>query len=207
MGWVPSSSKRSQTVSLVLVVGAGVAALALGRRDPSQREEDMLVYGSLDACLGQGLRSAGDCEAADGEARGLYPRLAPRYPSRGDCEAHHGCAGCTEGGGVSADAAGSFVPVLSGFMLARNPDQGAPVQPLFRHETRGCTPGSHAASGGGHSYCTASGGRVWATGSGSGARVSLGVTRSLAATPRTVSSGGFGSTGRVISGGGRSGGS
>ncbi|MEG9525030.1 MAG: DUF1190 domain-containing protein, partial [Hyphomicrobiales bacterium] len=44
-------SKRSATISLVLLAGAGAAALLLARRDPSQREEDALVYGNDGACI------------------------------------------------------------------------------------------------------------------------------------------------------------
>lgn len=189
-------SKRSQTVSLVLLLGVGAAAWGLARRDPSQREEDALVYRDLAACLGQGLRSREDCESADREARSLYPQAAPRYATNGDCEAHHGCGGCTAGGFVSPVAAGYFIPMLSGFMIGRTPEQKLPVQPLYRHETRPC------GAGGGHagSYCTSAGGRVWTASSGSSsARVSSAVAHTSTSSPRVVASGGFGGTGHAIS--------
>ncbi|WP_298959195.1 DUF1190 domain-containing protein [uncultured Methylobacterium sp.] len=209
MAWAPSLSKRSQSVSLTLVAGAGIAAMALGRHDPSQREDDMLIYQTLVACRDAGLRSVADCDAADREAHRLYPGVAPRYPSLAACEAHHGCGGCLDGTAVSSDAAGRFVPSLSGFMLARRPDEDRPAQPLFRHADRGCGParGGMVSS---HGYCTASGGRVWGPSDGSGvAKVSSVLTRTVgsANAPRVVASGGFGGTGHAVSGGHGGGGS
>ncbi|ACA19720.1 integral membrane protein-like protein [Methylobacterium sp. 4-46] len=190
--------KRSQVVSLALLLGAGATAYGLARRDPSQREEDTLVYRDVATCLGQGLRSRDDCEAADREARALYPRVAPRYDTNAACEAHHGCGGCTAGGFVATEAAGHFIPLLSGFMIGRTAEQAIPVQPLFRHETRPCGGGGGFAG----SYCTSSGGRIWTSGSGSSsARVSSAVARTAATTPRVVASGGFGGTGRAVAGG------
>ncbi|ACL60408.1 DUF1190 domain-containing protein [Methylobacterium nodulans] len=192
-------SKRSQAVSLALLLGAGATAYGLARRDPSQQEEDALVYRDLAACLAQGARRREDCEAADREARALYPQVAPRYATQAACEAHHGCGGCRAGDAVTPAAAGAFIPALSGFMLGRTPEQNLPVQPLYRHETRGCGSG-----GGGHgsSYCTSAGGRVWTAGSGSStARVSSAVARTAASTPRVVASGGFGGTGHAMASG------
>ncbi|MGY2048994.1 DUF1190 domain-containing protein [Methylobacterium sp. JK268] len=187
--------KRSQAVSLALLVGAGATAWGLARRDPSQREEDALIYADLAACTAQGLRPPEACEAADREARALYPRVAPRYASNAECEAHHGCGGCTAGGFVGNEAAGFFIPVLSGFLIGRTPEQNLPVQPLFRHAPRAC--GSGAAATG--SYCTSSGGRVWAASSRSStARVSSAVARSPPTTPRVIASGGFGGTGHAM---------
>ncbi|WP_018261257.1 DUF1190 domain-containing protein [Methylobacterium sp. WSM2598] len=191
--------KRSQVVSLALLLGAGATAYGLARRDPSQREEDTLVYRDVATCLGQGLRSRDDCEAADREARALYPRVAPRYDTNAACEAHHGCGGCTAGGFVATEAAGHFIPLLSGFMIGRTAEQAIPVQPLFRHETRPCGGGGGGFAG---SYCTSSGGRIWTSRSGSSsARVSSAVARTAATTPRMVASGGFGGTGRAVAGG------
>ncbi|WP_407522477.1 DUF1190 domain-containing protein [Methylobacterium oryzisoli] len=197
-----SGSKRSQTVSLVLLLGVGAAAWGLARRDPSQREEDALVYRDLAACLGQSLRSREDCEAADSEARSLYPQAAPRYASNAACEEHHGCGGCVAGGSVSSAAAGYFIPTLSGFMIGRTPEQRMPVQPLYRHETRPCgTGGGHAGS-----YCTSSGGRVWTASSGSSsARVSSAVAHTSTSSARVVSSGGFGGSGHAVSASGHGG--
>lgn len=190
----PRRSKRSQTVSLVLLVGAGAAAWALGRADPSQREEDALVYPTEEGCAAATLRSAEECGSAFREARALYPRIAPRYATNAECETHHGPGGCLAGGGVASEAAGWFIPVMSGVMLGRTAAQGLPVQPLFPHR-----PEERREASGGHGggYCTSSGGRVWASsgGSGSTARVSSAVARSRDTSARVVR-GGLGSTGR-----------
>ncbi|GJD47931.1 hypothetical protein OPKNFCMD_0644 [Methylobacterium crusticola] len=188
-------SKRSQTVSLVLLVGVGAAALVLARRDPSQREEDTLVYADLAACRAQGLRSPEDCEAADREVRALYPTVAPRYPDSAACERHHGSGGCTAA--VAPAPAGAFVPLLAGFMIGRSADQHLPVQPLFRHapdEAREAA-GVSGVSGG---YCTSGGGRVWTARGSTLARVSSAVARGGPAPARVVATGGFGATGHGV---------
>ena len=78
---IERSSKRSTTVALVLVAGAGATALALGRCDPSQREEDVLVYGGPDACIRGGIRTEADCRSTYATALAAYPEGAPRYLS------------------------------------------------------------------------------------------------------------------------------
>jgi uncharacterized protein YgiB involved in biofilm formation len=189
-------SKRSQTVSLVLLVGAAGAAFALGHADPSQREEDALVYPSEQACVSGAVRSAEDCREAFRTARDLYPRIAPRYATNAECEQHHGRDHCTIGGGVSPEAAGFFIPVLAGAMLGRTVAQNLPVQPLFDHrpDEREERQGSGGHGGG---YCTSSGGRVWAAsgGNAASARVASSVARTRDTSARVVR-GGLGSTGR-----------
>ena len=189
----PRFSKRSQTVSLVLLVGAGAAAWALGRADPSQREEDALVYPTEEGCAAAAIRSGDDCRDAFREARALYPRIAPRFATNAECETHHGPGGCVAGGTVGAEAAGWFIPVMAGVMLGRTVAQGLPIQPLFPHRPEERQQAS--SSGGG--YCTSSGGRVWTSsgGNASTARASSAVARSRDSTARVVR-GGLGSTGR-----------
>jgi uncharacterized protein YgiB involved in biofilm formation len=201
-------SKRSATVSLVLVAGAGAAALALGRLDSSQREEEMLVYGSLGACIAQQVRSAEACIAAAKDAQSAYAATAPRYETEADCQRHHGRGGCVPGATVTEAAAGRTLPVMAAFMMGRTDEQAVPVQPLYPHAPEEEEPGQ-AASGGGHAggYCTASGGRVAYVGSGSGVHVAATIARTVATTPRTVSRGGFGGTGRsTMASGGHAGG-
>ena len=192
----PRFSKRSQTVSLVLLVGAGAAAWALGRADPSQREEDALVYPTEEGCAAAAVRSADACRDAFREARDLYPRIAPRFATNAECESHHGPGGCLAGGTVASEAAGWFIPVMAGVMMGRTLAQGLPTQPLFPHrpEERQESPG-----GGRGGYCTSSGGRVWTAsgGSASTARVSSAVARSRDSAARVVR-GGLGGTGRSV---------
>lgn len=195
-------TKRSATVSLVLLVGAGAAALALGRLDPSQREEDALIYGNDGECAAQGLRPEAECAAEYRAALASYAASAPRYETREDCERHHGPSGCTM---PEADTPGiaAFVPVMAGYMMGRTAAQGLPTQPLYRH-----APEEEQVSfaGGGGGYCTGAGGTVWRASGGTAARVPSTVARTTTATPRTISRGGFGGTGRAtaFSSGGRS---
>ena len=182
-------SKRSTTVALVLVAGAGATALALGRCDPSQREEDVLVYGDPDACIRGGLRTEADCRSAYAAVLSAYPEAAPRYPSRVDCEGHHGAGHCVDGTAVAASAAGSFVPILAGYAIGRRAEQALEPQPLYDHRPDRAGIASYGAGGGG--YCTSWGGRV-VTGSG-GASSSA---RVASAAVRPAAFGGFGATGR-----------
>ena len=189
-------TKRSITVSLVLIAGAGAAAFLLARRDPSQREEDALVYDTEGACIAGGVRPADACVAAYRAALDSYASSAPRYPTQADCEHHHGPGGCiarTDDG--PGDALG-FVPLMAGYMIGRDAAQGLPAQPLYRHAPDEERPASQGGSGG---YCTGAGGRVFTTGGGSVARVSSAVARTTTSAPRTIARGGFGGTGRAVS--------
>ncbi len=198
-------AKRSATVSLVLLVGAGATAFGLARRDPSQREEDALVYGNDGACIAQEVRPAEECRAEYLAALDAYAASAPRYATSEDCEHHHGPGGCsaTNGGPTG------FVPRMAGYMIGRTAAQGLPAQPLYWHapeearETEAGSPGGFASG-----YCTGAGGRVYASGGGGSiTHVSSTVARTTTSTPRTVLRGGFGGTGRAVSAvGGRSGG-
>jgi len=126
-------SKRSAAVSLVLVAGAGAAALTLGGLDPSQREEEALVYGTLGACIAQQLRGAEACIAAYTSAQETYAATAPRYETEADCQRHHGTGGCTPGAQVTEAARGRYLPVMAAFMMGRTDAQDLPVQPLYPH--------------------------------------------------------------------------
>lgn len=198
-------TKRSATVSLVLLVGAGATALTLAHRDPSQREEDALVYGNDGECIAQGVRPADECIAEYRAALARYATSAPRYATMEDCERHHGPGGCTAASDDPPGGATAFVPLMAGYMIGRTASQDLPVQPLYRHapeEDRG----TYGGLAGG--YCTGAGGRVYASSGGTITRVSSSVARTTPSTPRAVSRGGFGGTGRAVSamGGGRSGG-
>ncbi|KQO65856.1 MULTISPECIES: DUF1190 domain-containing protein [unclassified Methylobacterium] len=192
--------KRSVAISLVLVAGAGTAALVLAGLDPSQKEEDALVYENPAACAAQGLRSAEACTTDHAAALAAYASSAPRYRTLDECRGHHGPDGCVAGETVVADAAGFFVPVMAAYLLGRTVEQALPPQPLYRH--------ADEATGGGGGYCTGAGGRVFAARGGGATHVASRVARATPSSPRTVTSGGFGATGRAFSSasGSRSGG-
>lgn len=207
-------SKRSAAVSLVLVAGAGAAALTLGGLDPSQREEEALVYGTLGACIAQQLRGAEACSAAYTSAQETYAATAPRYETEADCQRHHGTGGCTPGAQVTEAARGRYLPVMAAFMMGRTDAQDLPVQPLYPHapeEERDEAGTATAGHRGG--YCTGAGGRVAYAGGASRVHVPASVARTASTTstttsttPRTVSRGGFGGTGRATAFSGGSGG-
>ncbi|MEE7446468.1 hypothetical protein MRF4_00660 [Methylobacterium radiotolerans] len=168
-------SKRSAAVSLVLVAGAGAAALTLGGLDPSQREEEALVYGTLGACIAQQLRGAEACIAAYKTAQETYAATAPRYETEADCQRHHGTGGCTPGAQVTEAARGRYLPVMAAFMMGRTDAQDLPVQPLYPHapeEERDEAGTATAGHGGG--YCTGAGGRVAYAGGASRVHVPTG---------------------------------
>jgi len=209
--------KRSATISLVLVAGAGAAAFGLARLDPSQREEDALVYGTVGACIAEGRRKPEDCTTAEAAARRAYAATAPRYETEADCERHHGRGGCVQGATVTAEAQDRYLPVMAAFMLGPEA-QDLPAQPLYAHapeeerEAQGGTQGGSHAGGHGFGYCTGTGARIVPVGGSSRVHVPSTVARTVATTPRMVSRGGFGCTGRAIAssgghGGGHAGGS
>lgn len=184
---------RSQTVTLVMLAGAGAAAFGLAHVDPSQDEEDVLVYANAEACIAAGIRTDADCRDEYLTARDSYPEAAPRYATVIDCEAHHGPSHCLAGDGIALSATGRFVPRMAGYVIGRRFDQGLTPQPIFEHAPRSESAAS-AGHHGGAGYCTGWGGRV-STSSG-GASSSARVASSAV---RRVAYGGFGSTGRSFS--------
>lgn len=180
-------AKRSQTVSLVLLATAGAAAFTLGAVDPSQREEDVLVYPNPEACVIGRIRPEPECRSEYATARQAYPEAAPRYGTLSDCEAHHGPAHCLSGEVVSPTARGRHVPMMAGYLIGRSAAQGLTPQPVYDHAPNKAVQ-AHSGSGG---YCTSSGARISTAsgGSSSAARIS-------SAAVRPASFGGFGNTGR-----------
>jgi uncharacterized protein YgiB involved in biofilm formation len=206
--------KRSQAVSLILLAGVGVAAVKLAEGDPTQLEEDALIFPSAENCIDSRIRTPVDCRAAGEEAQKEAARVAPRYADQADCERHHG-PGCRA---VENAAGPMFVPALAGFMMGRFPHQSMPTQPLYNHVTQERRKEEESGSfgGGGGGYCTSGGNHVARAWSGSpSARVSSEAAWERLSSPRTIargapafkahgiaSRGGFGSTGRGLSSGG-----
>jgi uncharacterized protein YgiB involved in biofilm formation len=184
----PRRSKRSQTVSLVLLCGAGATAVALARIDPSQREEDVLVYATPDACAAGRIRTEADCRRDYDIARQAYPDAAPRYPSPDACERHHGAGHCLPGESAGLREGGRTIPMMAGYVIGRRPEQDLPPQPVFDP-----APQERASQGAGHAggYCTGSGGRIVTASGGRSASA-----RVASASVRPASFGGFGATGR-----------
>ncbi len=184
-------TKRSHSVTLVLMAGAGATALGLAQIDRSQREEDVLVYPNPDACSAAGIRTEVDCRRDYALARAAYPEGAPRYATEAQCEGHHGRFHCLPGRLVAPNATGKFVPMMAAFLVGRRPEQDLPPQPVYDHRP-GESSGGTAHGGGG--YCTGWGGRVV---TGGGGTASSG--RVASAAVRQAGFGGFGATGRGFS--------
>src|SRR5215213_5683837 len=105
--------KRSQKLSLVLMAGAGVAAYAIARHDPSQQEEDALIYRSEQECVVANLRTPVECHEGYEAARATYGASAPRYQALEDCQKHHGRDNCVGGATAAPGAAAYFIPVMA----------------------------------------------------------------------------------------------
>ncbi|AMB47998.1 DUF1190 domain-containing protein [Methylobacterium sp. AMS5] len=176
------ASKRSQTVSTVLVASAGLAALGLGSLERTVPSKDVLVYADVTACAADGIRPADECRSDYATARAAYPSTAPHYGSPAECEEHHGSSHCLP----DPDAPPHFVPRMAGFLLGRRASDWVTPEPVYEHRE---------GHGGHHgSYCTGSGGKVF---TGSGGHASS-ATLKPAATQATKF-GGFGSSGRSVS--------
>ncbi|KAA2243941.1 DUF1190 domain-containing protein [Salinarimonas soli] len=201
--------KRSRVVSLVMLAGVGATAWALGRVDPSQREDEVVTYGSDAECARMGQRSAEDCRAGLAQAKAEHARTAPRYEALSDCETQHGRGRCESGAGVGAGS--YFIPTMVGYMMARNLAQGLGARPLYgaglapppREEqaSGGGGGGGGSASRGmssGGTYRTSSGTIVRSPGAAGVTRVPVSEVRSMPSRPQIVSRGGFGSTGRAV---------
>lgn len=188
-----SATKRSQTVSTVLVAGAGLAALSLGSLTRAAPSKDVLVYPDAAACAAEGIRPAGECRSEYATARAAYPRMAPHYDTEGACARHHGSFRCLTD--AAAPAAQRFVPRMAGYMIGRTAAQGVTPEPVYDHAS------GHGGHGG--SYCTGSGGKV-ATGSGGSASSGKLTAASSKGSAVGFSSGkttygGFGDSGRGFS--------
>ena len=195
--------KRSQAISLVLLAGAGAAAFGIAALDPSQDEEDVLIYRTAQECGDAKVRPGKDCSDEFDLAEGLYRTAAPRYGDRPTCEAHHGPGHCrpSEELGQGGEP-GSYSPVLAAYMIGRSGAQQVPPQPLYEHKPEDEEPHTGGSSSHGGGYCTGSGARVASAYSYGASTVPRTVSRQVATTPRVIARGGLGFTGRGISAGG-----
>ncbi len=175
-------SKRSQTVSTVLVASAGLAALGLGSLDRTGPSRDVLVYVDAAACAADGIRPADECRTDYATARAAYPSTAPHYGSLTECEGHHGLSHCLP----DSNAPTQFVPRMAGYLLGRRASDWVTPEPVYEH--RQGHGGHHGA------YCTGSGGKV---STGSGGHAASATLKSAAAQPTKF--GGFGGSGKSVS--------
>ncbi len=141
--------KRSRSIRLVLL---GAAAVTLG----ACGDDDEPIGGQYFADEAQcsSAENAETCRAAVAEARGRHMLTAPRFASRQQCEQEYGASNCEAvevaqaSGQTPAATAGkpdgtpqqtstprtghSFIPLMTGFWLARNAAPGAMASPVYR---------------------------------------------------------------------------
>lgn len=143
--------KRSRSIRLVLLGAAAVTLSACG-------DDDEPIGGQYFADEAQcaSAENGDTCRAAVAEARGRHMLTAPRFASRQQCEQEYGAANCepvevaqaqgqaqttTPSNGkpdgapqqTSTPRTGfSFIPLMTGFWLARNAAPGAMASPVYR---------------------------------------------------------------------------
>ena len=177
-----AASKRSQTVSTVLVASAGLAALGLGSLERTAPSKDVLVYVDAAACAADGIRPADECRSDYATARAAYPSTAPHYDSTAECEEHHGSSHCL----TDPNTPSQSVPRMAGFLLGRRASDWVTPEPVYEHRQ---------GHGGHHgNYCTGSGAKV---STGGGGHASSGTLKSGSA--QATKFGGFGSSGKSFS--------
>ncbi|KQO88413.1 hypothetical protein ASF56_05545 [Methylobacterium sp. Leaf122] len=177
-----AASKRSQTVSTVLVASAGLAALGLGSLERTAPSKDVLVYVDAAACAADGIRPAEECGSDYATARAAYPSTAPHYDSAAECEGHHGSSHCLPDPNTPPQS----VPRMAGFLLGRRASDRVTPEPVYEHRQ---------GHGGHHgSYCTGSGGKVSTGGGGHASSATL-----KPAAAKATQFGGFGSSGKSFS--------
>lgn len=124
--------KRSEAGTLVLLTGAGAAAVALARLDPSQRMDDIRIYANAEACIAGRVRTAVDCRIEDDIARTVAAARAPLYPSQGACEARHGLGACEARAAAPApESDGPYAPRMAAYFVGATAAQKLDPQPLF----------------------------------------------------------------------------
>jgi uncharacterized protein YgiB involved in biofilm formation len=115
--------KRSRSARLVLM---GLSPLVLAG---CQQKQEAVLYQSVDECVAGGELDAAQCQAAYDGARREAESNSPRYLSRADCVADFGEAQC----GTAPHSQGFFMPLMTGFLLARALDgRTLAPQPLYR---------------------------------------------------------------------------
>lgn len=177
--------KRSRKITLVLLGGVASGALA-GCEDPAPTA----VYADVPSCIRDG-QPEGVCRSSFAEAEGQHAAVAPKYASTAECETDFGPEQCRPVDPAHTNGGVGFMPFFAGYLLAGGGRVAA--QPAYR----GYDPATRRYDG----LYTASGTRL----SPAFGRTSVypsNASRPSATRSMTVSRGGFGATGRAMSGGG-----
>jgi uncharacterized protein YgiB involved in biofilm formation len=164
--------KKSRSIRLVLLGGAGVALAACGE-DPLPTDAKFFT----DASECSAIHSEATCREAETAAKQKLETEAPRYSRKEECEAEFGPGNCetrqTAGGGSF------FMPLLMGYMMGNMLGGNRFSQPVFRGPNNTAVMPSKNQLFNVGSFGAASAGRT-------------GFQPAAAVTP--VSRGGFGST-------------
>lgn len=124
--------KRSTAISLTLMAAGAVTLTGCG-----EDEVPGNVYQTVEQCIAEQVYSEPDCHEAFNRAETVHAEAAPRFEDRGDCERDFGAGQCVVGA-YGNGGTGLFVPMMTGFLIARaldNPRPGAMPymsQPLYR---------------------------------------------------------------------------
>lgn len=117
--------KRSQALKLVLI-GAPVLTLAWCTSRPTTG----YTYETADQCTRDAVFSDTVCAREQARAQNAHALQAPRYVQLSDCEADFGVGRC-EG------PLPYYVPLMSGFLINREPATGSQVSAVdFDHDRR-----------------------------------------------------------------------
>ena len=145
----------------------------------AEKEEEVLAYNSVKACIESGQQDASVCRAEFAKAQKLHNQVAPRYNSVRDCNSDFGYNRCYQS--RSAYGGSVWLPFMMGYMLAPRGGVGfVSTQPLYR-------PSSNP-----NRFYTAANGRVGSVSASGRTQVAQSQVRRPAARTRTVARGGFG---------------
>ena len=140
-----------------------------------EKQEDVLAYPSVEACITAGQQEESVCRAEFEKAQRLHNEVAPRYSSRSQCYSDFGYDRCRQSG------SSMWMPFMMGYMLA--PRGGAAyisTQPLYR-------PSSDP-----NGYYTGGAGRIGRVSASGRTQVATSKASQPAVRTRTVARGGFG---------------
>ena len=161
--------KAAKLFKLVLLSVTAPTIVACGGK-----QEDVLAYPSVEACISAGEQDEAVCKSEFDNAEQLHNEVAPRYSSANQCYSDFGHNRCRRSGSV-------WLPFMMGYMLA---PRGAPpyisTQPLYR-------PSSDP-----NSFYTGGEGRIGRVSSNGRTTVATSKASQPAARTRTVARGGFG---------------
>ncbi|CCQ73393.1 DUF1190 domain-containing protein [Magnetospira sp. QH-2] len=117
--------KRSRHVALVMM---GASALALTACEESQ--VDVGVFESVDQCMITPGMTKELCTESLAASQEQHAKVAPKYTSKGDCEADFGAGQCEDSPYQTQSGGSVFMPMMMGFMMGQM--MAGRSQPLYR---------------------------------------------------------------------------